>query len=67
MRFDKHGNKITSIHRTHQIYQDLVVSDLGFKFDGLPDNTVKIIRDMVNKDKIKRLDTLIITLNRILN
>ncbi|MCV0409372.1 hypothetical protein [Nitrosopumilus sp.] len=67
MMFDeKTGKRIVSVHKTHQIHDDVVV-DLGSRFDGLSDNAVNVVRDMVKKDKIEKLDKLLITLNGLLN
>ncbi len=65
MRFDEKGNKVTSVCKTHQIHDDVVV-DLGSRFDGLSDNAIKIVRDMVSSDKIDELNKLLVTLNGIL-
>ncbi len=67
MKFDeKTGKRLPSVHKTHQIPDD-VIADLGSKFNGLSDNAVKIIRDMVSKDKIEKLDKLLIALSSSLN
>ena len=66
MDFDKiTGKRLTSVHKTHQIHDDVVV-DLGSNFDDLSDGAVEIVRDMVSDNKIEELNKLLITLNGIL-
>jgi hypothetical protein len=67
MRFDANGNHIRSLHKTHQIHDDVVVEDLSSRFYGLSDKSLEIVRSMVNKDKIEKLDKLLIALNCVLN
>ena len=65
MRFDANGNHISSVHKTHQIHDDVVI-DLNSRFDGLSSKSLEIVRDMVRDDKIEELNKLIIALNGIL-
>ena len=66
MRFDANGNHIRSLHKIHQIHDDVVVEDLSSRFDGLSDKSLGIVRDMVTDDKIEELNKLLIALNGIL-
>lgn len=65
MRFNADGSRITSVHRIHQIHDDVVV-DLNSRFDGLSDRSLEIARDMVSDDKIEELNKLLIALSGIL-
>ncbi len=69
IKFDENGKRLRNIcvtYHTHYTH-DVVEEDLSSKFDGLSDNAVKIVRSMVNKDKIEKLDKLLIALNGVLN
>ena len=67
IKFDENGKRLRSVvtYRTHYTY-DVVEEDLSSRFDGLSDNSVKIVRDMVSSDKIDELNKLLVTLNGIL-
>lgn len=63
MKFDANGQRITSVHRTHQIHDDVVV-DLPSRFDGLSDRSLEIVRDMVKGDDVGKLNELLASLEK---
>ncbi len=69
IQFDENGKRLRSAcvtYHTHYTH-DVVEEDLSSKFDGLSDNSVNIVRDMVSDDKIEELDKLLVALNSVLN
>jgi hypothetical protein len=67
IQFDENGKRLRSVVTYHTHYtHDVVEEDLSSRFDGLSDNSVKIVRDMVSSDKIDELNKLLVTLNGIL-
>lgn len=51
MNFDeKTGKRLRSVHRTHQIHEDLVI-DLDSRHNGISDNTLNTVLEMVHKEK----------------
>jgi len=51
MRFNTDGSHIKSVHRTHQIHDDVVV-DLKSNYPGISDSTLDTIFQMVHEERL---------------
>ena len=50
-RFDENGRRLKGICKTHQIHEDVVI-ELNSRHDGISDNAVNSVFQMVHSDRI---------------